>query len=272
MQNPLENNYTLGFDAGFEYGLPLQQRLELFKEAGFEAVSVWWGDREELYREGRQSEITDIVLGSGLALDHAHIPYDFTDELWIEDTTRRKAAVNFLISRIEECGKYGVPVGVIHVSPGASDLQPNRLGIESISKILNAAEDAGVIIAVENTMRPEFMDFVFAELESPMLRFCYDASHECLYGGGENGSILRKYGHLLAVTHLADTDGIKDPHALPGEGVIDWKKVAASLSEVKPVCLMLETVRTPGWKEGPLEKYLAAAFSSVKRIKEMIVY
>lgn len=262
--------YLLGLDAGFEYGLPLPERLKMFKEAGFEAASVWWGDREELYKQGRQCEIPGIVNGSGLDFDHVHIPYDFTDQIWMEDSASREEAVKFIVNRIEECGKYGIPIGVIHVSPGNRDLKPNRLGIESLKTVIRAAEDSGVIAAVENTFRIEFLEFVLSEMESPNLQFCYDASHERLYGGGENGSILERHGELLCCTHLADTDGTNDPHALPGEGVLDWEKIAGHLANQSPVCLMLETVRTPKWKEGPLEKYIPAAFKSVRKVREMI--
>ena len=53
----------------FSYPLPLQKRLELIKNAGFDATSLWWGD--EFEDKNHQPEMARRL---GLEIDYVHAP------------------------------------------------------------------------------------------------------------------------------------------------------------------------------------------------------
>jgi hypothetical protein len=71
----------------------------------------------------------------------------------------------------------------MHVSQSKGE-QPGGLieeGIVALEGFVKVAEESGVGIAIENTMQPALLDFVFSRIRSDHLGFCYDTSHDFLY-------------------------------------------------------------------------------------------
>lgn len=97
-------------------------------------------------------------------------------------------------------------------------------GIKLLREIIKYAEDSNIIVAIENTRKPHYLDYIYSNIESPYLGFCYDSSHDFLYSDNP-GMLLNKWGHLLVATHLSDNDGTTDKHCLPKDGNIDWELV-----------------------------------------------
>ena len=73
--------------------------------------------------------------------------------------------------------------------------------------------------------------------------FCLDTGHAALaepvpetsYEPAKNGiqQAFEAFGDKLAELHLHDNGGMRDEHCWPGEGVIDWTKVAAHIAALK---------------------------------------
>ena len=63
-----------GIFAWFSYPLPIKERLQRIKQAGFSATSLWWGD-EDGAEKHRQPELARHI---GLAVDNVHAPYGNT--------------------------------------------------------------------------------------------------------------------------------------------------------------------------------------------------
>jgi len=144
--------------------------------------------------------------------------------LWSEKRSIRDAVVNRHIIWINDCAVFGIPMMVMHISDTKAPSIPNKYGIDSISRILKIAEELNILIAIENTSRADYNQFVLKELPSQNLGLCYDSSHDWLYNSNQ-GELLEKSGKRLMAVHLSDNDGQKDRHWLPGEGNIDWEEV-----------------------------------------------
>lgn len=260
-----------GIFSWFGYEFPLTERLRLVKKIGFDATSIWWGDEEELYRNGQGGIMPSMVRDHGLILDHVHVAFDHCNNLWSEDSSTREAIVDKHLYWIADCAENRVPIIVMHISHGSQINPPNEYGIESISKIVRAAEDADVVIAIENTRRIDYLEYVFERIQSPRLRLCYDSGHDWLYSVSPS-KILNVFGELLACTHFADNDGIDDLHLLPGNGVVDWSAISAAFPRgTYSGCLSLEVI--PSAKERSLssEEFLSRAFECVCCLADSIL-
>ena len=216
-------NNKLGIFSWFGFVMPLPQRLELIKKAGFNATTIWWED--EIGSPWiRKEEMPGIVRESGLMLENIHVPYADIDDLWSESKNLRDKIVKRHTEWLNDCAELDIPVMLMHIIDRKFPPNPNKWGIESISRLLKIAEDLKLKIALENTGSVDYIDFVLRELVSDHLVFCYDSSHDFIYST-EKAAILKKQGLRLEHLHLSDNDLEKDRHWLPGEGIIDWQQI-----------------------------------------------
>ncbi len=217
-------NNKLGIFSWFGFVLPLPQRLEMIKQAGFDATTIWWED-EVGSPEIKKEDMPGIVRDCGLILENIHVPYDNVDHLWCESKSLRGRIVDRHIQWLNDCAFLGIPVMLMHIIDRHYPPTPKQWGIDGIGRLLRTAEDLGVKIALENTGSVEYIDFVLNELLSDHLLFCYDSSHDYLYSA-QKAAILKKQGPRLQHLHLSDNDLKMDRHWLPGEGQIDWQQLS----------------------------------------------
>ncbi|MDD2585879.1 MAG: sugar phosphate isomerase/epimerase [Syntrophomonadaceae bacterium] len=260
--------YQLGIFSWFGFVLPLPERVKLIKETGFDATTLWWED-EIGVPNIKKENMPNMVRDSGLILENIHIPYDNCDDLWSEYKPFRDAIVNKYIGWLNDCAKYNIPMMVMHITDSLNLPSPNQHGMDSISRLLTVAEDLGVIIAIENTGREDYICFVLSEINSDYLGFCYDSSHNHIYSG-DNITLLEKLANRLITTHLSDNDGHKDRHWLPGEGIINWEKVSNVFSKTKyNGFLTLEVYPTEQQLNEKPEDFLSKAYQSALWIRRL---
>lgn len=237
----------------------------MIRDAGFSATCLWW---EEDHPEGRRlrSLAPDIVRGKGLYIDNIHVPYRWCSDLWSPKDDRRASAVERHLRWVEDCARHDIPILVMHVTMGRRMPPPNALGIDSLRRIVEAAEAAGVTIAAENTRSTKHIEALFHAVPSAHLGLCFDASHDLLYGEPPL-QFLKDWGHRLVATHLSDTDGKRDYHWLPGRGIVDFEGLAAHLPSAFTGPYMLEVAAGP--REAPLEVFLSQAYESALSIARL---
>ncbi|MCC6485447.1 MAG: sugar phosphate isomerase/epimerase [Armatimonadetes bacterium] len=234
-QNP--RTPKLGMFSWFGLKLPLKERLQLIRDAGFEATTLWWGVERSDNAE-TLGEAPAIVRDLGLYLENIHVPYDGCADIWSDSATTRAHIAGRYLRWIEDCHTHAIPVLVTHISRTPSAPGPTAAGLALISDLLENARQAGVVIAIENTRRADYLQAIFTELDSAALGFCFDTSHNWLWT--KEARLLRDFGSRLACVHLSDTVGALDRHWLPGEGAVDWKAVAADFPRPYHGCLTLE--------------------------------
>jgi sugar phosphate isomerase/epimerase len=263
--------YQLGIFSWFGFVLPLPQRLKLIKEAGFQATTLWWEDEFGAANIKKES-MPDIVRESGLVLENIHIPYNDCDDLWSEHKSTRAAIVNKYTAWLNDCAQYHIPIMVMHITDSLKLPPPRRnaqYGLDSLNRLLRVGEDLGVTIAIENTGREDYIYFVLSELSSKYLGFCYDSSHNRIYGQ-DRLELLEKVSHHIVTTHLSDNDGIKDRHWLPGEGIINWPKLTNVFSRSQyNGYLTLEVYPTESQLKQTPACFLDQAYQSASWISEL---
>lgn len=261
--------HNLAIFSWFGYRLPLDQRLALIAEAGFRTTSLWLAPPEELALQGRADEMPELAHQAGLTVENVHAPYTHCNQFWSDDAELRDAVREEYAEAIRFCARHRIPVLVLHTTRRTDPPGTFELGLPPIKDLIAQAESSGVVLAVENTALPEWFDRLMAAFDSPSLQFCYDSSHDFLYGRPP-GQILERWGHRLAATHFSDNAGHHDDHWLPGTGCGDWDRVAKSFPSTSySGSVSLEAVPRNTADMSP-QQFLSKAFDCVTALEHTL--
>lgn len=245
----------LGIYAGFGFEIPFEERLRLIREAGFGSTAIWWEEKNPRIRELRH-RAPELIRDAGLGLDNIHAPYYACRELWSDKAADRTQSVDLHRSWLDDCSRHGIPRMVMHVSLGSNTPPAGTSGLDSFQRLVDHAERANVTIALENTRNDSYLDYLFERIESPRLALCFDTSHDHLYNA-VRGRLLDRWCLRLAALHLSDTDGKRDRHWIPGEGVVDFGVHQQKWNGTYAGAYMLECV--PKDRNEPVPTFLARA-------------
>ncbi|MDR0910197.1 MAG: sugar phosphate isomerase/epimerase [Spirochaetaceae bacterium] len=250
----------------FGYRYPFEDIIKLIKDAGFQAVMTWWGD-EFIESNGPKEAQPDIVRKAGLKLENIHLSFTGINYIW-EDSINGTEIFDKYVSYIDDCKKYEIPAAVMHLTSGENPPSYNQTGLNRIKRLIERAEKNNVNIAIENVRHPEYLDYVFENIQSDKLKFCYDSGHENCFTKGIK--YLEKYGDKLGAMHLHDNNGIKDEHLLPFEGNINWERIMKQILQTGyggSLAFEIDSQYIDVSKKYTAEGYLAEA---VKRGKELM--
>ncbi len=264
--------FSLGIYAWFGYKLPLEKRLKLIADAGFTNTCVWFGHEEDLVKSGKDNQIPELVRDAGLTLDNIHAPFWHSNYLWVEAQTEKDVIWRELMDALSFCARHHIPVMVMHLSAGKTPPPPNQSGLKLIRDMVCQAEDMGVTIAMENAedYGNHYLEFVFSDIQSPNLGFCYDSSHDFI-AMEFRGKALQKWGKLLAATHISDNQGINDDHLLPGRGTINWDNVVKQFSKTSfKGTFMLEVDGPEANKGFTAEEFLKTGYQKARQLTGML--
>ncbi|MCH7911214.1 MAG: sugar phosphate isomerase/epimerase [Candidatus Hydrogenedentes bacterium] len=214
----------------------------MIRDAGFDATCLWWEERNEGIRRMRH-RAPDLVREAGLRIDNLHVPYQGCAELWSPVDDTRVLAVERHVAWVRDCARHDIDCMVMHVAEGRGTPSPNAHGVDSLRRILEVAEKLGVTLAIENTRSPAHLDHLFENIHWIGLSLCFDTSHDWLYSP-DPLALLHRWHDRLVCMHLCDTDGKRDRHWLPGEGVIDFAAIGKALSTTVIPSAMLEAIPT----------------------------
>lgn len=194
-----------------------------------------------------------LLEADGLWAATSHPPFGSFNEPFStlrQDPEGLKHDLEWLKDYIIRCGLLGIRAIPLHTG-GAMLPRAQRWEIDSarryVEALLPAAEEAGVIIAIENTNHAtpigfypgmteqvplnrniwEFddthriLDFVHS-FDSPLVKVCYDTGHSHLLG--KMLPDLDAFLPDIALFHIHDNDGAgNDSHTQPGYGNTPWK-------------------------------------------------
>lgn len=246
----------------FGYNLTPQERMKVIRQAGFDGVILLWAN----YFDADYKEFPKYAEKEGLFVENAHAPYMKANTIW-KDSIDGEEYTSHIINCIEDCSKYNIPTLVVHPINGQNPLPKQNTGLDRFKRILDVAEKKHINIAIENQGNPEYIGYVFENVKSDKLRFCFDSGHENYYS--PQVDLLDLYGDKLSALHLHDNDGKEDAHALPFTGAIDWRRISKKLKEINyNGAIALETLNK-GFEhiEDPVE-FLRIALERAKKINE----
>jgi sugar phosphate isomerase/epimerase len=244
-----ERMIKTGIFSWFSYSLPIEQRLRLIKEAGFDATSLWWGDENKHLQPEMAKKI-------GLDIDNIHTPFNHPNELWI-DGLAGEDYLNTLKVCINDCAQYSIPAAVIHITGFSKPPEITHIGLERIRRLVDFAENKQVYLAFENLNFLQHLDYIFENIKSDYLGFCYDTGHEnCFH---QDADCLSRYGERLFAVHIDDNFGDHDTHLLPFDGTVNWNSVRDKLKKSKDISyLTLEVDFNPNHDKSKIYKGVSA--------------
>ena len=150
---------------------------------------------------------------------------------------------------------------------------------DSLCTLAAFAERLGIRLAVENlpniggwrfgTEMSELSKLI-SKIDNPHLGLCLDTGH--VFVGRKNVSLSKAVfacGKDLIALHIQDTDGKKDWHWLPGQGIINWAQFMKDLISVdyKGV-LTLEISGSPEFIGRNVDNILFRGIQSIRNILE----
>jgi sugar phosphate isomerase/epimerase len=265
----MSHTRPIGLFAWFGFPMPLESRLRHIAAAGFDATALWLGEEEPHVRSGNPDSMPAMARDCGLAVDNVHAPFKHCSHLWSDDAALRAAFVSEMSRCIDFCARHRIPIAVMHISHGTSPPPISTAGLDALGALVRRAGDASVILAIENTSRPDYVTRALAEFDDlPALGICYDSSHDFLTA--RPCDLLATWGHRLVATHFSDNGGVLDNHWLPGDGGIDWRRVQSAFPRsTYHGTILLETVaRTPA--DPAPTRFLADARARAIALRELL--
>ncbi len=155
------------------------------------------------------------------------------------------------------CKTYAIHVGAAHYCYDRIPLETLRpLALDTLEKLLPAAEKLGMVIAVENSFEmpnsaKEVLQIVRHFDGNPAIGVCYDTGHaNCMeYVPGKDKSLYQPYFPVcwweegviyennaietlkdyIVTCHIHDNDGYGDLHGMPFDGTINWQELMPKL-------------------------------------------
>ena len=261
--------------------MPLEQQLEAVKYAGFDGFFVVWQkdiDMESLCQKAKELELDFQSL---------HAPWGKCRAMWREDEAAAREAVAELMTCVEICAQYRIPILVVHAIIGFAEPPATDMGIPRFDQVVNLAEEKGVQIALENTEGEDYLQLLLAHYKGrSSVGFCWDTGHELCYNHSQD--LLALYGDQLICTHLNDNLGIKDfsgqisvtddLHLLPFDGIADWNDIVDRLNRCGfdgILTFEMNRVSKPGRRENDayakmdLDEYLTHVYMRACRVAQL---
>jgi len=240
--------------------LPGDKLYKLIRNAGFEATTLWWGNKNhDDYEQHPQ-----LARDAGLVIEHIHSPYTGANNLWL-DNQSGEDEFQLQLSCVEACANHEIPTMVMHLSGGDAPPHYNELGLARIRRLVDLAERIGVNIALENLRKPPYLAYVLENIFSPRLGFCYDSGHHLLYAKSED--LLAKHGARIMAMHLHDNDGSADQHLLPFDGMVEWEVIMPALAKTKYAGAISLEVGNSGYTELSPEEFLQVAYERAQKLE-----
>jgi L-ribulose-5-phosphate 3-epimerase len=249
----------------FGYTIPMEERFKLIKSSGFDGVFLGWSD-EYIDIDGDKTRHPDLARREGLFIENIHTPFSQVNQLWC-DNLEGENYIKQLYNSVNDCAIFEIPTAVVHLTSGNIPPSFNQIGLDRIKRLVELAERKNINIALENLRKTEYLDFVFPNIQSNKLGFCFDSGHENCYSKCTN--LLEKYGSKLMAMHLHDNDGIEDLHQLPFEGNINWNRVIKQINKTKysgAIALEVTNEFSSKYKNISPEEYLKLAYAAADKL------
>ncbi len=244
----------------FGYELPVKERYQLIKKAGFDGVLLWWSEHlgRNDYREGPH-----IARESGLFIENIHTPFQVQDYIWL-DNLDGEYTINCYLQCVADCAEFDISTMVVHLPN--EDRPYNKLGLDRIKRIVEKAEKLGINVALENLQNLTNLAFILEQVDSPRIGFCYDCAHH--YRHYSDRDLLSMYGSRMMALHLHDNEG-KHTHRLPFDGALDWPTIMKEVAETGYSGSTAIEVMNWDYLYLSADEFIHKAFERAKRLDEL---
>ena len=249
--------------ADFTDAIPLEKRLALIKDNGFDGVMLGFSEK---YRYS-QYELADRA---DLSIQNVHSPFDRMNALW-EKRDDSNSVFERTAECIRVCAANNVKKVIVHPTDGLIPPPVSAFGINNFDKLISLAANYGVKLLFENIQLPKFLDVMFDEFgQSENVGLCYDVGHENCFAKGDD--CLSRHGRLLEALHIHDNDGMSDGHMIPFDGNIIYEgflEKVKSLNYSGALSLEVYMTKSPLYRNVSPEDFAAMAKQSADKLNEI---
>jgi sugar phosphate isomerase/epimerase len=177
----------------------------------------------------------------GISIRSIHAPFGGNANLSDLDAEKRAGVIEMNRNLLYKAGLADVEMIVIHPGVGGISSERdrenmNRIASESISQLMDAADAAGVKLALENMLPGHpgceihhILD-VLEQIKSPLLGVCFDSGHAHVCGNMIE--FMEAVGEHTISIHMQDNDGTRDMHLQPPYGTSDWPGFVETLEKI----------------------------------------
>ncbi|SYZ73020.1 putative Sugar phosphate isomerase/epimerase [Candidatus Zixiibacteriota bacterium] len=261
--------YKFGISTTFDYSVDIGTQVGLIAESGFDFISIGANLEHSHFEEPAKFErILKQVKAKGLFVDSAHAPFGEEYDPAQRDNSIREGAVSRLKSFQNLCAVYGIPIMILHPHhyfDGGREECLER-AIKSLQE-LNEKKRPEVKIALENLPGGDSV-WMFEKLMDRFsdsdFGFCYDSSHDNM--SGDPFGLLENLAERLTTCHLSDNHGKDDEHLIPGDGIIDWRKMRGIFDRAMKIRNILFEVGTGAKLSEDPEIFLARTVRAARKI------
>jgi sugar phosphate isomerase/epimerase len=190
---------------------------------------------------GKIESTARIFTEKGISIRSIHAPFGGNCNLSDPDAEKRASAVRTHRELLYRAAPAEVEMIIIHPGVGGFSSQEdmdkaNLLAYESISQLIDAAEETGVALALENMLPGHpgceirhILDIV-ERIDSPYLDVCFDSGHAHVCGNMKE--FMEAMGEHTISIHMQDNDGTRDMHIQPPYGTTDWRAFVEVLRKI----------------------------------------
>ncbi len=209
----------------------------------------------------------------GMNFVEMHAPFGECFDLACASPARREQLVLDHIRCMQYAAETGCRTYTLHI--GAYDSVymhvPNEkirpLALESLQKLIPAAEKLGIVIAVENAFEcsntPDEVMYYVDAVSHPNVGCCFDSGHANIMAPAPGKTREQYHEHMrktvwqdnlefypgafekmaeaIVTCHLHDNDGFSDQHRMPGCGTVNWEDLAAKLLTKAPRLMSVQS-------------------------------
>jgi len=243
--------------------MDLGEQMRLTKEAGFQNIHIN-SDAAFITKEQLHTYVQS-AKEHGLHVVNLHPPFKRNCEFWVPGP-QNDELTDLYLEQIDLCAAFGIESLIVHPTSGPDNVYISELGLETCNRLVQHAEKRGVILLLENLRTPVHLDYLFGNISSKNLQFCFDSGHENAYNRGIG--FVRRYGPRMGFTHLHDNNGVDDQHHIPMDESIDWAALRTDMEAVNYTgYLNLEIFPRPVNYDGSdYSAFVRRAFAALARI------
>ncbi|GAG01570.1 unnamed protein product, partial [marine sediment metagenome] len=229
------------------------------------------------------SAVKDLLNSLHLKVHSLHAPFSGVNIASL-DEEERKNSLEHIKKSMESCSEIEGEIVIIHPfstetsGDDQSYLRAKNKTEDSLCTLATFAEKLGIKLAVENMTGKRRVGSDISELielvtkiNNPCLGLCLDTGHS--FVGKEDVDLSKNVlecGRNLFALHIQDTDGKKDRHWLPGQGIINWAQFMKDLVSIDyQGVLTLEISGSPEFAERNVDHILPKAMESIKNVLKL---
>lgn len=176
------------------------------------------------------------IKESGLRLWTYHIPFGEDWDISVLEDKAREQNLDRNLEILEQAGELGCHGVVVHPSfePIPDEERDRRIQCahESVAQLAKRGRELGLFVAVEDLPRTclgNCSEELMTIIEGTGAKVCFDVNHLLQES---HARFLQNAGKEIITLHLSDYDGVDERHYVPGDGIIDWKFLVNTLSQL----------------------------------------